>query len=153
MELKTFQERIYGRNGSQLFVFEPSWDSFRPISGIAWNGTQFIVVDSNYKKNIFDTHYGYGSQEMKDLCKGLTTNTELSESKEIRDPSVFWQWYRDPNIVWWRDRACVFASPCTPRDISSWKQYVHVQNSKARTLRHMLHKKRTKRLLLSSRDK
>ena len=112
MDLLEFRERIYGKYKGQLFVFEPTWDSFRPIERIAWNGVQLVPIDDKYKPDLFDRNYGYGSLEMKALCRKLSQETELSEAREIKDPIHLWRWYGETNVKWWRDRPIVFASGC-----------------------------------------
>lgn len=148
MELLTFHDRIYGKHQGQLFTFEPTWDSFRPISGVGWNGKIMTPIDSTYKSNLLDSFYGYGTLEMKALCRKLTNETELENTKETKDPIYLWRWYGEKNIKWWRDRPCVFTSPCVQRDISAWKKYLGYLEVRARTLRRPFKGRATKRLLL-----
>ena len=70
MELCNFRGTLYGKVGSQLFVWESEWETFRPIDAIGWNGREITHADS-YRKNIFDRWYGFGSEEMKKVCKRL----------------------------------------------------------------------------------
>lgn len=147
MELITFHDRIYGKYERQLFTFEPTWDSFRPITGIGWNGKQIVPIDDAYKSNLFDQFYGYGTLQMKALCRKLTQETELSETKEVKDPIHLWRWYGESNVKWWRDRPCVFTSPDVPKDPLSWKGYLHYLDTRAKTLRRPFRGRATKRLL------
>jgi hypothetical protein len=147
MELITFHDRIYGKLNGKLYTFETTWDSFRPISAIGWNGKQIVPVDREYKSNLFDDNYGYGSLVEKAECRRLTQNTELSETKEIKDPIHVWRWYGEKNVKWWRDRPCVFANSCVSRDAESWKQYLKYLEVRAKTLRKPFHGRATKRLL------
>lgn len=147
MELVSFHDRIYGKYKNQLFTFEPTWDSFRPITGIAWNGKRMIPVDDEYKKNLFDPYYGYGTFEMKKLCHDLIRETDLDNAKDIRDPVHLWRWYGEKNIKWWRDRPCVFATPCIEQDSIAWKKYLHYLEVRAKTLRRPMKTRMTKRLL------
>jgi hypothetical protein len=147
MELVTFHERIYGKYQTKLFVFEPTWDSFRPISGIGWDGSKFAPIDSVFKKNIFDSVYGYGSIEQQSECRKLIQETELSESKLVEDPLFLWKWYGEKNVKWWRDRPCVFLNSCTSRSPESWKEYLRYLNVRAKTLRRPFRGRSTKRLL------
>jgi hypothetical protein len=147
MELITFHERIYGKYNAKLFVFEPTWDSFRPISGIGWNGTKFVPMDSEYKQNIFDADYGYGSIEQRAECRKLIQETELSETNLVEDPLFVWKWYGEKNVKWWRDRPCVFLNSCVSRSSESWKEYLKYLNVRAKTLRRPYHGRATKRLL------
>jgi len=147
MDLVTFHERLYGTYNGQLYTFEPTWDSFRPIVGIGWNGTQFACIDDKYKPNLFDELYGYGTLQMKAECRRLTQETELSETREMTDPIQFWRWYGEHNVKWWRDRPCVFVSACVSRDANSWKNYLKYLNTKARTLRQPFRGKSTRRCI------
>ena len=141
MELRLFQDRIFGKYENQLFVWENAWDSFRPIERIGWNGKSLEIVDTSYKQNIFDPNYGYGN--MKELCKTLTEETELSHAKE--DP-YFWKW-TGLSPEWWKDRLIVFATKCISRDTESWKKYIRYSNSKQKTLKQKANLSHTKRLI------
>lgn len=147
MELVLFHDRIYGTYQGQLFIFESTWDSFRPITGIGWNGKRMIPIDKEYKQNLLDSFYGYGSLEMKALCRKLTQETELENAKETKDPVYIWRWYGEKQVKWWRDRPCVFASPCVEKDMNAWKKYLHYLEVRAKTLRRPFKGRATKRLL------
>ena len=147
MELIKFHDRVYGKWNGKLYTFETTWDSFRPISGIGWNGRLLVPIDSEYKTDLFSPDYGYGGIEMKAECRRLTQETELSDAKEIKDPIQLWRWYGETNVKWWRDRPCVFLSSCVSRDMESWKQYLTYLQSRPKTLRRPFHGRATKRLL------
>jgi hypothetical protein len=147
MELITFHDRIYGKLNGQLYTFETTWDSFRPISGIGWDGITLSPIDSDYKTNLFSPTYGYGNLNMKTECRRLTHETELSESKEINDPIYIWRWYGEKNVKWWHDRPCVFTSQCVLRDRESWKKYLKYLNVRSKTLRRPYYGRATKRLV------
>lgn len=147
MDLREFRDTIYGTYKNQLFVFETTWDSFRPISFVGWNGHDFITVDSEYKKDMFSPCYGYGSQKMKDICRQLTEIVELGNAKPITDPVDFWKWCGQTHASWWRDRVCVFSSRCVSRTISDWKRYIGFLQTKPRTLRRNILRHKTKRLV------
>ena len=142
-----FHDRIYGRFENQLFTFEPTWDSFRPITGIGWNGKRMVPIDDIYKKSLLDPFYGYGNYDMKKLCRDLTRETELENAYEIRDPVHLWRWYKESNIKWWRDRPCVFSSPCVQRDTTAWKNYLSYLDVRAKTLRRPFKGRATRRLV------
>ena len=141
MELINFKGTLYGKVDSQLFVWESSWDSFRPIEHIGWNGKELIAVDTKYKEDIFSPWYGYGSSEMKEVCRRLTDITELSVPESDSIP-----WLKGE---WWRDRNCTFAFECSPKTVQSWKRYIGYMNSRAKTLRRHIHSRKTKRALMS----
>ena len=147
MDLIIFHDRIYGKLNGKLYTFETVWDSFRPISGIGWNGKLLVPIDTQYKLDLFSSSYGYGNIDIKEECKRLTQETELSETKEITDPIQLWRWYNETNIKWWRDRPCVFVSQCISRDIESWKKYLKYLDVRSKTLRRPYHGRATKRLV------
>jgi hypothetical protein len=147
MDLITFHDRIYGKLDNQLYTFETTWDSFRPINGIGWDGKRLVPIDGEYKTDLFSPVYGYGSPDIKAECRRLTQETELSDAKEIRDPIHLWRWYGEKNVKWWRDRPCVFANQCVSRDSDSWKKYLKYLEVRAKTLRRPYHGRATKRLV------
>jgi hypothetical protein len=139
MELLNFKGKLYGKLESQLFVWEAAWDSFRPLERIGWNGKEIIGVDTKYKQDIFDPYYGFGSPEMKQLCRRLTDITELNIPESQTMPWVKGEW--------WRDRDCSFAFECSSKSVQSWKRYIGYLNSKHKTLRKHFDRRATKRLL------
>jgi len=139
MELTNFKGTIYGKLKYQLFVWDSGWESFRPIEKIGWNGSAIVAVDSKYKTDLFSPWYGYGSSDMKQLCKHLTETTELDVPE-----SAFIPWLSGE---WWRDRNCSFASDCTPRSAASWSKYLKYMNMKSKTLRRHVDNRATKRLV------
>lgn len=146
MDLRIFQDRIYGRYETQLFVFEPSWDTFRPIEHVAWDGKQYIILDQKFKQDLFDPNYGFGNLEMKALCRKLINETDLEKATEIKDPVEFWKWCGEKELKWWKDRPCLFANPCVNREQEGWKTYLHYMNVRAKTLRQPIRGRLTKRL-------
>lgn len=148
MELCEFRDSIYGKYKNYLFKFETTWDSFRPISYVGWSGRDFVAVDAEYKQDIFSPFYGYGSKQMKEVCKQFTLTTELGDAIKIEDPVSFWKWCGQTRASWWRDRPCVFASRCVSRNISDWKRYLSFLQTKPNTLRRNMARHKTKRLVL-----
>ena len=149
MELCTFHGQIYGKYQNQLFIFESLWDSFRPIEKVAWNGENYVAVDGLYKTDLFDDNYGYGSLQMKALCRKLVQETELADAKEVTDPLTFWKWCGEKEAKWWYDRACVFTDKCVPRDSNEWKKYLYYLNVRAKTLRRPLVGRFTRKRLVA----
>lgn len=127
-------------------MFEPTWDSFRPIEKVGWNGERYVPVDTKYKQDLFDDNYGFGSLEMKTHCKQLLRETELSTAKLLTEPLLFWKWCGETEAKWWYDRACLFASPCVSREPHEWKKYLYYMNVKAKTLRRAIRSRTTRRL-------
>jgi len=140
MEVVQFHGKTYGKENSYLYVFEATWDSFRPITKVEWNGKKFDINDATYKQDLFDQYYGFGSHEMKIHCKNLTENTELN-GPEL-DPLSFWRWC-GTSTEWFRDRQCVL-SPCGNHD---WKKYIITTGSRPRTLRRAPSSRITRRLV------
>ena len=83
MELRKYKDSIYGKKGSQLFYWESTWDSWRPIEKIVWNGSELVPYYKKYTTNLFDSLYGYGTPEMKLECKTLSETVELEHAKEM----------------------------------------------------------------------
>ena len=144
MDLRIFHDQIYGKYQNQLYLLEPTWDSFRPIEKVGWDGKRYSPVDSKYKKDLLSEFYGYESIEQKKLCKNLIETTELENINEITDPVQFWKWCGEVEAKWFRDRPCVFTDPCVPKE---WNQYLKYLNVRARTLRKYPRSRTTKRLL------
>jgi hypothetical protein len=140
MEVVQFHGKTYGKENSYLYVFEATWDSFRPITKVEWNGKKFAIRDATFKQDLFDQYYGFGSHEMKIRCKTLTENTELN-GPEL-DPLSFWKWC-GTSTEWFRDRQCVL-SPCDNHD---WKKYIITTASRPRTLRRAPSSRITRRLV------
>ncbi len=149
MDLCEFQGRIYGKYKTHLFVLESDWDTFRPIEYVGWNGAEFTIVDEQYKRDIFSSHYGFGSPEMKQVCDALLKSTELEERKHIRDARVFWEWCgHSDKATWWRDRPVVFTTKCVSQTPADWKRYLMYLQAPPKTLKRSNALRRiTKRLL------
>ena len=147
MELIQFRDQIYGKHLTELFLFDSLWECFRPIKGLVWNGKALVPDDVEYKTDLFDENYGYGTIEKKRLCKLLTESTELSSSKEITNPVDFWKWSGQQNVKWWKDRPVVFENPCVTREQSGWRSYLGYLNTRARTLRQPIRGRLTRRLV------
>lgn len=147
MELCLFRDRIYGKQKNQLFVFESTWDSFRPIEKVGWDGESYTIIDTQYSSDLFNEYYGYGSLGMKALCRELSQTVELNDAKEITEPSVFWKWCGETEAKWWYDRACVFTNSCVGRDQTHWKRYIKYLQTKPKTLRRPLKGRLTRRLV------
>lgn len=142
-----FHSRIYGKYQKKLFVFESGWDTFRPIERVGWNGSQYEIVDGEFKKDLFSKWYGFESAEQKLECQRLLNETELANAKEVVEPVDFWKWCSETQVKWWKDRPVVFTSSCVSRDSADWKKYLHYLNTKAKTLRQPFRGRLTRRLI------
>jgi len=147
MELVKFRDQIYGKHLSEIFLFESLWETFRPIRGIVWDGHALVPDDEEYKLDLFDVNYGYGSIEKKRLCKILTETTEFSNAREIANPIEFWKWSGQKNVKWWNDRPVVFETSCTDKEIPGWKTYLKYLNTRPKTLRRPIKGRLTRRLV------
>jgi len=143
MEITKFNGKTYGKENTRLYVFEETWDTFRPITKVGWNGKKLTIDDAEYKPNLFDPFYGFGSANMKSHCKNLTAITELENATNIETSTDFWKWC-GTSTEWFRDRPCVMTNHC---EAPEWKKYISYTNSKPRTLRHGPSRRVTKRLL------
>jgi len=136
MEVCEFQERVYGKFNKQLFIFEFSWDNIRPIESVGWDGSKFVTNDK-FKSNLFDPYYGYGSKEMKQICNKLFEETEFEPRQVFTNPTEFWKWCGSKTI-WFRDRECVSTNSSNALSVDSWRKFVSVSHSRARTLKQKI---------------
>lgn len=113
MSLVTFQDRTFLDYKGRWFLWEASWESFRPIDAVQWDGTSFVIQDRLYCTDPMDELYGYGSTQMKELCSHLKPLRER-KSLAVETPVI-----GEPE--WFRDRQ-VAVHPCAPRDKESWKR-------------------------------
>jgi hypothetical protein len=115
MKLVKFQDRTYLRTEKGLFIWESTWDTFRPVESVVWNPTTSSVEPyfGQYISDIFDTHYGYRTDEMHTYCVSLTdAYVGYLDDAPALDVQRFWAWSGVP-LAWSGDRQ--FAShPCHP---------------------------------------
>ena len=113
MSLFDFGDNLFLEYQNQWFLWEPSWESFRPITAMAWDGYTFMLDDRAFCADPSDPFYGYGSERMKDTC-------ELLNNLQARDTIQTFETPQIGPLTWFRDRA-VSVLPCTPMDVRSWK--------------------------------
>ena len=97
------------------FLWEPAWESFRPITSLAWDGQALVLDDRAYCSDPLDPEYGYGDATMHELC---TILSQMYPPKTARDgclPAV------GPK-EWFFDRF-LSLTRCAPRDKASWKRF------------------------------
>ncbi len=111
--LYDFNDTLILEHRGWWFVWETAWDSFRPVDGILWDGSRFVIDDRAYCSDPSDPYYGYGSSVMKDLCEMLG-----EQHHEVPDEV---DCLRIGNREWFFDRP-VALTPCAPRDYASWKR-------------------------------
>ena len=139
MELIKYKEILYGKFNSELFIWDSVWETFRPIKKIGWNGS--IITHIDYKDDLFNEWYGFGSSEMKEKCKHLTENTDLGTySTDITKLFLDKEWFFDRYISF---------LPCSSKDNKSWSKYLNSSNLRHKTLRNSVQNKTRKSKLIS----
>lgn len=138
MSLTKHGDRIFLNYKQNWFLWEPSWESFRPIQSYAWNGKEYEIGDREYCTDPMDSFYGFGSSKMKQVCDALTATyaSQISGAHPVTTPTI------GPS-EWMFDRMVVL-TPCAPRDRDSWKKMTH---GRCRTLRRAPRNKLTRRIL------
>jgi len=111
--LYEFRDKLFLEYKKWWFVWEPAWEGFRPIRGVVWDGRVFQIQDEMYCTDPTDPVYGYGSEQMRDLC-GLL-NEKNSNPVKVSTLPIGNEWFRDRFIGF---------SACAPRDVPSWKRMV-----------------------------
>lgn len=137
-----FGGHIFKKVDTQWFVWEPHWDSFRPIDGFGWNGTTYEVMDNTYTTDPFSETFGYGTVELQKLSQEIT-DRHIDEIEST--PEVSFALVGTP--TWVRDRWVVLAKEDAA---STWRKHIAAIRGRVRTCRKMPRgKKSTKRVLLS----
>jgi hypothetical protein len=132
---------LYCKLEFQLFVWDTSWELWRPISAVGWDGNKITYDDHEYKKDIFDPWYGFGSPEMKELCKKITAFIDRSKYTEDID-----KLFKYPEFLY--DRKIGFLDICQNlKTKESWRAYLKYLGKKNKTLRKFNDNKKTRRLL------
>jgi hypothetical protein len=124
MSVVEFGDHTFLEFKTYWFVWEPSWDKWRPIQGFEWNGTSFVIDDGAYCNDPLDPYYGFGSPQMMKLCELLEFKRKEGQPKEVDSPVI-------GERTWVRDRY-VAVTACAPTDLASWKRLV---KGKPRTCR------------------
>ena len=72
--MKRFQDKIYALSQKGLLLWEPSWETFRPVVAVVWNPAhnQLEPYFGIYTNDIFDVDYGFGDSNMHDFCIEFT---------------------------------------------------------------------------------
>ena len=136
-------QELYCKLQFQLFLWDTGWEIWRPITKIGWSGTKITYDDHKYKKDIFDPYYGFGSLEMKDLCKKLTDFIDRTKYTEDIEKLFIY-----PEFLY--DRKIEFLEMCPQINLKtkqSWQKYLKYMNQKSRTLRKFTDTRKTRRLL------
>ena len=120
-----FKERVFLKKDA-WFVWEPSWDMFRPISAFAWNGKAYVIDDSPYTKDPFSDLFGFGTADMKDMCSKLSDEhlEDVEKAPIVREACI-------GTPIWVRDRFVVMYPEC----IETWRTHLRAIGCRARTCR------------------
>jgi len=146
MDVIKHQDTFYLNLKQSFFIWDSSWDLWRPITSIGWNGKEITYTDYEYKKDIFNEWYGFNCKEMKDLCINLTKLIDKTKFTENIDllflkKEVFF------------DRKIEFLNVCNKnnslKSIQSWKLYLKYLGLKNKTLRTFHDTKKTKKRIKS----
>jgi hypothetical protein len=135
MELVKYKDTLYGKLGG-LFVWDSSWETFRPIKKLGWNGSMITHVDL-YKEDLLDPWYGFGSAEMREQCRHLTETTHRETyGTDVSKLFTEEEWLRDRKVP---------LLPCAPRTSKTWIQYLNTMNLRRKTIRRDCLRKTKKR--------
>ena len=138
MSLYEFRDHLFLEYQGLWFLWEPAWESFRPVTSVAWDGYTFTIEDKQYCADPSDEYYGYGNEAMKKACDALGELVLGDTVQHFETPEI-------GPLTWFRDRY-VSLSPCTVFDTLSWRR---MHRGKHRTCRKAPRgKKLTRRLRL-----
>ena len=128
-----FGDRVYTHSAKGLLMWEPSWETFRPLDSVVWNPltSEIEPFFGLYIHDVFDRSYGYGSPEMHDFCIKFTDDhVHLVEDAPTKHIHELWRWLDRP-LVWTGDRA-IALHPCSTLDR---KQFLSRFNLRQRTFK------------------
>lgn len=115
MSLTRVGDAVYLQVKSAWFVWESAWESWRPVTSVAWDGERVVVDDRAYCADPTDPEYGYGTPTMRELCALLTKTYSPQTAQPGLLPAIGPQ-------EWFYDRF-LSLTPCAPRDKASWKRF------------------------------
>ena len=111
--MKRFDGRIYANSQKGCLVWEPSWETFRPVISVVLNPlhNQYEPFYGIYIHDIFDVHYGFQTEEIHDYCVEFT-DKNLYDIENADDITIedFWR-YAQTKLTWFQDRA-IAVHPC-----------------------------------------
>lgn len=115
MSLVKVGDSVLLRLKTVWFLWEPAWESWRPIEALSWTGDHVELQDRAYCADPLDPLYGYGSDTMRQLCTILTDTYSPSDAKPGPLPAIGpYEWFYDRFLS---------LTPCAPRDKASWKRF------------------------------
>lgn len=102
-----FQDRVYAHSQKGLLVWEPSWETFRPVEAIVWNPIhkQIEPYYGIYTADIFDSFYGFLDDATHQYCIEFTDDHahHIGGVEPTEDIQTFWTWTKLP-LKWVGDR-------------------------------------------------
>lgn len=134
--MKRFHDRIYAISQKGLLIWEPSWETFRPVVSVVWNpiNNQVEPFFGNYIHDIFDIDYGFGNTQMHEHCIEFTDENayDIGGAEEITDIQEFWKWC-GTKLKWAGDR-WMATHPCSGESYRT--QFIKRYNLRAKTCRN-----------------
>lgn len=132
--MKRFQDKIYALSQKGLLLWEPSWETFRPVVAVVWNPAhnQLEPYFGIYTNDIFDVDYGFGDSKMHDFCIEFTDENayDVGGAEEVTNVLDLWKWCGSK--VQWIGDQWLTVHPCGVLDR---KQYLKRFNLRAKTCR------------------
>lgn len=133
--MKRFHDKVYAISQKGLLLWEPSWESFRPVQSVVWNpvNNQVEPYFGIFTHDIFDVHYGFGNSEMHDFCIEFTDQHayDIGGADPIEEIDDFWRWCKT-KLTWVGDRG-MLVHPCAGNP--ERKQFVNRYNLRSKTFR------------------
>lgn len=112
--MKRFHDKVFAMTQKGLLLWEPSWETFRPVDSVVWNpiNNQLEPYFGVYTHDIFDVHYGFGTSAMHDFCIAFTDDNayDVNNAEEIESIEDFWRWSKT-GLSWVMDRG-MRVHPC-----------------------------------------
>ena len=113
--MKTFQERVYAVSEKGLLLWEPSWDTFRPVEKVVWNPAHQQVEPyfGAYIHDVFDVHYGFRDEDTHSFCIDFTDHNlyDIKNAEPITNIHEFWRWCG--SVVEWNKDQPICLHPCS----------------------------------------
>jgi hypothetical protein len=133
--MRTFQERIYALSEKGLLLWEPSWDTFRPVEKVVWNPahSQIEPYFGVYVADVFDKHYGFMTEELHTFCIEFTDKnlSEIGVAEPIKNIQNFWRWCGE-SVSWDKDQP-ISLHPCA--SVYDRKVFIERLGLRGRTFR------------------
>jgi hypothetical protein len=133
--MKRFQDKVYALSQKGLLLWEPSWDTFRPVESVVWNPAhnQLEPYFGIYTHDIFDVDYGFKDTAMHEFCIDFTdTNSyDVGGAEDLEDILEFWKW-SNADVKWVGDRMMAI-HPCSGDP--ERKKFITRYNLRSKSLR------------------